>query len=67
MTNAPSNLFDELIQQARVVKRLVEVTVAGRVPSFQVSLRPASASDGHQRFLVDARIAALVERVDLNL
>ena len=56
--------FDELVEDPGVVEGLVEVPVAGRVPRFYVGLGLDVGGDGHQRLLVDPRVAALVEGDD---
>ena len=60
-------LFYKLIQETRIVKWLVEITVSRRVPCFQVSISVTIPSNRHERLLVDSRKATLIESVNLDL
>lgn len=60
-------LRDQLLQQARVVEAGVDVPVARRVPGLaDLAARRHVLGDGEQRVLVDPRVPALVEGVDLH-
>lgn len=60
-------LLDELLQQSAVLERFVEITVTGWVPSLHVVSNFMATSNGQKRIARDARKAALVEAVDIDL
>lgn len=60
-------LAEEFLEEARVGKALVKVTVTRRVPRLDVSLNVAVFGHWQQRFSVDAGEAALVKSVDVHL
>lgn len=60
-------LVDEHFKQTRVVERLVQVTVARRIPAVQIGVESSRSSDGQESLTIDTRIPRLIERVDLDL
>lgn len=57
--------LQQLVQNARVVERLENVTVAGRVPF--VDWRVKGLGDGEERVLVDSGVSGLVEGEDVDV
>lgn len=58
-------LAEQLIEETRVIKGLVQVTVTRRVPLLDG--RAGRTRDGKKRFLVDTGMAALVEGGDADV
>ena len=57
--------LEQLVQSARVVQRLKNVTVTGRVPVLQRSVK--ALGSGEERVLDDTRVAGLVEGDDVDV